>query len=303
MKSPPKSIEWFDQRYYKVVLSNKETNDVSPAVTLYRGEKESIAYIPSVTECLGIIAKPFLADWRGRVGNDEANRIMYDALDKGSRVHHACWVYTRGGIVLCDSWKTRLYDDEARIELSKRYNGNIIILRQEEFLPFYRYVQFHNLVNPEMLASEITAYNLIHGVAGTVDAVMHIKAGEYQVAGSKPLKLDGGVYIVDLKTGKSIDDNYYMQVAAYAELLRNDFEDIRGALILHLEATTKTGIEGLNTHVRTPSEMNSDWLDFQHVAAVWNRKNRNRVPKVFDLPTYATMYPGLIERQEDDKES
>jgi hypothetical protein len=45
---------------------------------------------PRVSTVLGIINKPFLATWRGKVGNQEADRVARVATDWGTRVHAAC---------------------------------------------------------------------------------------------------------------------------------------------------------------------------------------------------------------------
>lgn len=45
---------------------------------------------PRVSTVLNCIAKPYLATWRGKVGNVEADRIAKVATDFGTRVHAAC---------------------------------------------------------------------------------------------------------------------------------------------------------------------------------------------------------------------
>jgi hypothetical protein len=286
MKAIPKQIEWFDDRFYRV-------------------EHEGVTYyLASVTTILGIINKPFISHWRGEVGNERANQVMNEAQDRGSRIHHACYLYSGGGIVLNDSWKMGVFDHETRLELSKRYNGKIIVLSQEEFLPFYRYVQFFELVKPTVILSESAVYSVEMGCAGTVDVVMDIAEGEYEIGGSETVKLEGGLYTVDIKTGKQISDEYYLQVAGYDKLLQDDFDkdDLKGALVLHLEAQTKKGIEGFKAHHRTREMLDADLEDFERAKHLFYRQNKTLKPKVFELPTYATMYPEMIGEDSNDKE-
>lgn len=62
---------------------------------------------------------------------------------------------------------------------------------------------FHKFVkkyNPVFLENEATVYSTTHGYAGTMDAM---------------LEIDGNVYVVDTKTGKSVWPEAALQLAAY----------------------------------------------------------------------------------------
>lgn len=48
---------------------------------------------PSVTEVIGILSKPYLAIWRGKIGNKEADRIMNSAAELGRNVHNQVELY------------------------------------------------------------------------------------------------------------------------------------------------------------------------------------------------------------------
>ena len=77
-----KVIEYFDQRFYKMSFL------------------DPLDYFPSVTTKLGIIDKPFLARWRGDIGNREADYRVRDAQEKGSNIHNGWFVMTQGGAVV-----------------------------------------------------------------------------------------------------------------------------------------------------------------------------------------------------------
>lgn len=52
--------------------------------------------LPSVTQILGAIRKPFLETWRGRLGNAECDRISRESADWGTAVHAACEAFATG---------------------------------------------------------------------------------------------------------------------------------------------------------------------------------------------------------------
>lgn len=51
--------------------------------------------LPSVTSVLGYFKKKSLIEWRNRVGNEEADRIMYRASNRGTRFHNMMESYLR----------------------------------------------------------------------------------------------------------------------------------------------------------------------------------------------------------------
>lgn len=54
---------------------------------------------PSVTEIVGILDKPFLAFWRGKIGNAEADRISKESTARGRNVHELIDYYFISGQV------------------------------------------------------------------------------------------------------------------------------------------------------------------------------------------------------------
>ena len=53
-----------------------------------------------MTTILSSSPKEWLGRWRGQVGNWEADRIMNEALDKGSKIHSAFANLIEGAIIL-----------------------------------------------------------------------------------------------------------------------------------------------------------------------------------------------------------
>jgi hypothetical protein len=51
---------------------------------------------PSVTEVLGIVRKPFLEFWRGKLGNAKCETILRESQDIGHEIHEAIECYFQG---------------------------------------------------------------------------------------------------------------------------------------------------------------------------------------------------------------
>lgn len=277
-------VEWFDDHFYKVSVSNSNGD-----MNLKDGFKD--IYIPSVTTKLGATAKPFLIRWYGDLGNTEAERRKHDAAERGSRLHHAYHVFKTNGAVVYQPFERPVYTREELNELDKQYEGNIAVLfTQDEMYQLYKLQKLYEVLKPEVIHSEKIVYSVAMMDAGTVDDIWKIKAGEYMVAGSDRLVLEEGLYINDLKTGKEIDDDAFMQTAAYLKLAEDmGLGRFKGTLITHTNAKTKKGIEGLCVYHRTPAEVERDYADYRHVAAIWERKFSGSKPKIFEFPSLITL--------------
>ncbi len=71
--------------------------------------------MPSVTEIVGIIAKPYLDSWKRKIGFEEADRIMNEAASLGRETHDMVDEFLKTGFLsgcnrsersrkLFDSW-------------------------------------------------------------------------------------------------------------------------------------------------------------------------------------------------------
>lgn len=285
-----KLIEWFDDHWYKI--KHKGEDDV-----------ERKGYAPSVTTKLNIISKPFLAKWRGDIGNREADLRMSAAADRGTRIHHAWYVLTTGGEVIYNPWNRPEFTPQEIEALNDKNEGNLAVIQyQDEMYDVWKLKKWVDVVNPEFIASELSVYRLkfqadivdenpvvttdwLASDAGTLDNLVRIKGGKYDINGKKPLEIPEGVYVVDLKTGKSLDDGYNMQLAVYADCVEFlDIEKVSGALILHTGSNLKSGIEGLSTVLRNRDQIDNDLIDYESANKLWQRNNSKSKPKVFEFP-------------------
>jgi len=163
--------------------------------------------LPSVTQILGVIRKPGLEQWRGRVGNTEADRISKESADFGTLVHKNIELYNREGELWPD------YDAVARpwVEVYNRwFVDNVSIV----------------------LGAEMRMVCIAHQFCGTADLICEMT--------------DGSIAVVDIKTSKQLDETFALQLSAYTHLLR-EWEEITvdrrlvvqmpsdrpGALIVH----------------------------------------------------------------------
>ena len=266
-------VTWFDQHFYQFLNPD--------------GTEE---FFPSVTTILQVSPKPFLNRWRGDLGNEEADRIKNEGAERGSNIHFACDILKQGGaVVLMQGHKAR-YSDAEIAEIKKKHNGLIaLIWDQFEYLQVYRYLQFLQEIKPIDIGSEETVFSLKHRFAGTLDDRYLLKTGTYNINGSKPIKLDEGMYISDIKSSKTITDDNYNQLAAYWVAKEEmSGEQIDGALLVHTNATTKSGIEGLSTKLITRPEMEEYFDQFLKLFAVWRIKPSPAHPKIFSMPNQLT---------------
>ena len=283
-----KMIEWFDNHFYKIEYIDENTLQTA------------VDYLASVTTKLGVVSKPFIAHWRGDIGNREADLRMFEAGQRGVRIHHAWYVMTTGGAILYQPFQHPNYNDYDIQRITEENFGKVAIVRyQDEMYDLYKLQRWLEIVKPKIVASEFVNYSIKNRDAGTADNIFQIEQGEYAINGAKKLWLAGGYYVVDLKTGKSVDDDAFMQVGDYAFNVREmGVCDPVGTLILHTGSKVSTAIEGLSTLCRNREEIEQDYQDYRLAAALWERKNSQAKPKVFEFPALLT-YKG----EEDEKPS
>ena len=269
-----KMVSWFDDHFYKVVYAGPNGEAITD-------------YFPSVTTKLGAIAKPYLARWRGDVGNREADFRMKEGADKGTREHWGLQALVTGGVVLYQPKNKPSYTREEVEQLMKENDNKVVIFHeQDEMYDMTKIQRFCEIVNPEFLQSEFIVIDIENRDAGTTDAIWGIKAGSYLVNGSKPLVLPEGKYIVDLKSGSVVGDEALMQIASYAKMAdKMEQGPIVGGLILHTQGKNRSGIEGLNVIYLTKEEIDEEYHDYRLISEIWTKKFGSMKPTVRDLPT------------------
>lgn len=269
LTATPVLIEWFNDHWYKIV-------------------KDGFThYLPSVTTKLGIIDKPFLAQWRGDLGNREADIRMYEAGQRGKRIHWAYEIALKGGVVVYDPLQNPVFTEEGIAALKEEHKGAVAILRnQDEMWQVAKLQKQFETLRPFVMGVEEKVFDIIQKDAGTIDNILWIAKGDYLISGSKPIHLDEGLYINDLKTGKVVGENTWLQLAAYGFMYEQMHDmKIAGALITHTSANIKGGIQGLKTLVRDRQTLlEKDYPDYRHASALWEREHAEDKPETFEFP-------------------
>lgn len=280
-----KRVEYWDSRYYRVQWQEKRKKGLT--------EK----HFPSVTEILGAYPKDFLERWRGDVGNERADQIVHEAFALGSFVHYGAEMIAKGGVVIYSPIENPLYTEaELGKLIAQQKNGYCICRTQREFVQLWRIQRFFETVNPSYIETEQTVFSIVHEYAGTLDLILYIRGGKYDIAGSTPLDLEEGYYVCDFKTGKNIDHSYKMQLSAYTMAVLEGCpayaEKIRGGLLLHTNnEQVKNGIEGFKATAVPMAEAVQCFEQFLKVFDVYKIQKPVPSPKAFSMPSILAFKP------------
>lgn len=268
-------IQWYDQHYYQV---NQPSGDID--------------FYPSVTTILQLFPKSFLGTWRGNVGNDEADRISYEAKKTGSNVHAAIDFLNRGGLTVKFRGKS---------EIDEPGQNSYWVYTQDEYLMVYRFIQLARLFNWKISFSEFPVHSHKHKFAGTLDMLLFIEKGEYQISNSNKITVEkSGLYIADVKTGKGYYDEIPLQLCAYWYAAKEmKIKNIRGAIGLHLNAQSRSGIVGVKVYHYTPVDFKKYWGDFLSVKDLFDRYPNVGKPKLMVLPPVLSLQESLFTNKKE----
>lgn len=210
-------------------------------------------YVPSVTTILDAFPKSaeYFA-WIKKHGED-ADTIRDEAGRRGSIVHEL----------------TELYDSGEEVDfLNDRGFPKFKML---EWSMFERYVEFTETFKPQIDMIEVHMIDDILGFAGTIDRVIH---------------LNGKSMLLDIKTSGSIYPSYWLQLAAYFELLKCNSIFVDQVGILWLNAKTRT--KGKDGAIQGPGwqlvfknalEVAQDYELFQATFTLWKTLNADMKPR------------------------
>ena len=214
-------------------------------------------FFPSVTTALGIIEKPWLKNWYGDLGTETAQYRSKLAKEKGSRIHQGIYDLLHRG-----------YCSETGYP-------------QEEYFQIYNFYQFFMSLYPKVLLNEVTVFSRSERTAGTLDMLIEIEDGEYDIGYAKKENLLKGKYVIDVKTG-NFDKAYHYQTAAYANMLveLGQADHIQGTGILLTKSDTKKGWKLI---LRSHEEMQTDYKCYLAALELY-RANGEDKPRVFSMP-------------------
>jgi hypothetical protein len=203
-------------------------------------KKEEGVYYPSVTTILQYMPKnKFFDNWLKDVGHN-ADIIMRKAAEEGTAVHNAVEELIAG--------KEITWMDEYG---HAKYNLTVwqMILKAAEFFKLHK---------PEVIAAEEFTFSDKHQYAGTADLIV---------------RMDGEIWLLDVKTSNGLHRAYELQLAAYAKA----WEEMFGQKI------DRTGILWLKSTKRGPSKK-----DGVYQGDGWEIKIIDEIDKNFEL--FNTIY-------------
>jgi len=286
-------VEWFDDRFYKLFLplniDPSFIKNIPDNFRYYNGESLEV-FLPSVSTIKSNSEpRPYLERWRGDVGNDRADQISQQALDKGSNIHNAIDLVVNGTDIIYQNLKTKNFSDkEIKAYQKKRRRPVLVIHKQEEMIQIARYQRLVNILQPKILFSEQPVHCLEECYAGTLDQVWELPAGKYQInSDRKHIEFRSGLYIVDFKTGRGYDEaSTFIQLSAYlnAHHLK---EKITGAIGIHLNSDTKSGVEGVKVYMRYKEDLENYFEQFLVYKKVFFFSNPV-FPKQYEFPNIIT---------------
>jgi hypothetical protein len=210
-------------------------------------------FVPSVTTILEAYPKDAsYFKWLKDVGSD-ADTIRDEAGRRGSIVHELTEKYDGG--------------EECSFIGEQGYPK----FKMSEWSMFERYVDFSQTYKPKIDIIELHIISEKLGFAGTLDRV---------------ISLDGKSMMIDIKTSNSIYPSYWLQLAAYNELLNTANIKVDSVGILWLNAKTRTAgkngaIQGIGWQLVTKSmnDVKQDWELFQATHKLWLALNADTKPK------------------------
>ena len=216
-------------------------------------------YYPSVTTILQYFPKnKFFENWIKDVGHN-SEIIMNKAAKEGSQVHDAAEALLKGEEVC---W----IDDDGNAKYSLEVWS--MILRFQEFWTTYK---------PELIACEEFVWSDEGQYAGTMDIIC---------------KLDGEIWIIDIKTSNSLHKTYDLQLAAYTKAVeeRTDIKVERTG-ILWLKAATrkpspKKGVyQGKKWQLKHVDDIDTNYQLFKNIKSLFDLENPVLEPEYVSYPT------------------
>jgi len=185
-------------------MANKEkTSSKVKAHQRYRLADGTI--VPGVTTITGMLHKPALVPWANRLGLQgiDVRNYVDEKARAGSLAHEMILAYFKG--------------EEAD---TSAYNQIEIELAENAFLSFLEWEKGKKL---EVIAAEKQLVSEEYKYGGTFDLLARI---------------DGKTTLVDFKTGSGIYPEYWLQVAGYGQLIReNELSEPAFYIIINIPRT------------------------------------------------------------------
>ena len=189
--------------------------------------------VPGATTITGLLNKPYLVKWANDLGLEGIDSSKYrdEAAAVGTLAHALVQENLTG-------WK---------VDLSQ-YSAMDIDLAENSVLSFLEWRKTHDC-SPIICEVPLVSERMKYG--GTVDCYC---------------ELDGEPTLLDFKTGKAVYDEYFVQLAAYKELLEENGHPVKTCKILRIGRDETEGFEERTvTHTDRYFTIFSDLLDIYYI--------------------------------------
>ena len=151
---------------------------------------EGDGYVPSVTTILQAYPKDAAYFQWLKANGEESDNIRDEAGRRGSIVHDL----------------TERYDNGEEINLMNE--SGYIGYKLGEWSMFEKYVDYTSRFKSNIIHNEINIVSTKLGFAGTIDRV---------------IEFNGKTMLIDIKTSGAIYDSYWLQLAAYEQLITGQY--------------------------------------------------------------------------------
>ncbi|HKF48298.1 MAG TPA: hypothetical protein VKB38_13130 [Terracidiphilus sp.] len=203
-------------------------------------------FYPSVTWICGYYPKGIgYMKWLSEHGWDEAEAVKQAAGEKGTKVHKA----------ISDILMGRTVKIGDKYSADGREPEELTAIEYEAIMSF---VNWLNETQPEVMAIDYALVNEEEGYAGTIDM---------------KLKIEGEVWIVDIKTSKDVYPSHELQLSAYKKA---DLECQRIAILQVGYTRNKAKYKF--------TEIEDQYPLFQAAKAIWARETAGVHPQQKDFP-------------------
>jgi hypothetical protein len=246
-----------DPKIKRIVQYSEDNKQIN--VLDQRFYRRNEQYYPSVSSILNYFPKnQFFHSWLKDVGHN-SDIIASKAAAEGTQVHNAVESFLNGEeIKWLDAFGNAMYS----LDVWK------MILK---------FADFWNKHKPELVATEYHLFSDKYKYAGTADIIV---------------KLNGKLWLLDVKTSNSLHTSYDLQLAAYAKAWSETHnEPIEETGILWLKASTrgedKKGekIQGAGWQLKVVSDIDRNFEMFTKIQDIYHLENPDAKPATETLPT------------------
>jgi hypothetical protein len=246
-----------DPKIKRIVQYSEDNKQIN--VLDQRFYRRNELYYPSVSSILNYFPKnQFFHSWLKDVGHN-SDIIASKAAGEGTQVHNAVEAFLNGEeIKWLDAFGNAMYS----LDVWK------MILK---------FADFWNKHKPELVAAEYHLFSDQYRYAGTADIIV---------------RLNGKLWLLDVKTSNSLHTSYDLQLAAYAKAWSETHnEPIEETGILWLKASTrgedKKGekIQGAGWQLKVVSDIDRNFEMFTKIQDIYHLENPDAKPVTETLPT------------------